>query len=69
MVVVPRRGRVGRAIALATGLDPDEGVLERIAGVGRGPDAEARADDVAPVAPLALLGGLDAIAGCTLPLD
>lgn len=55
--------RVGRAITLSTGLDPHKGILERIAGVSRGANTEAGADDVAPVTPGVLLRGLDAIPG------
>lgn len=61
--VIPGGSRVGRAITLSTGLDPHKGILERIAGVSRGANTEAGADDVAPVTPGVLLRGLDAIPG------
>jgi hypothetical protein len=61
--VIPGGSRVGRAITLSTGLDPYKGILERIAGVSRGANTEAGADDVAPVTPGVLLRGLDAIPG------
>lgn len=57
-VVEAGGGRVGDAIALAAGLDPDEGVRELRPGVGRRAPAEADALLVAPVAPLLLAGGL-----------
>ena len=63
MGIVARSSGVGSSVALSAGLDPDEGVLEGVAGVGGGADAEAGADDVAPVAPGELGGGLDAVAG------
>ena len=50
--VEARRRAVGRAVGLASGLDPDDGVNERVAGVGRRAGTEAGALDVAPVAPL-----------------
>lgn len=50
------------AIALATGLNPDKRISERVARVGRKALAEAGADNVAPVAPGVLLSGLDAVA-------
>jgi hypothetical protein len=50
--IVPGRARVARAVRLAAGLDPHEGIrVGRPRGAG-GPHAEARAHDVAPVAPL-----------------
>lgn len=61
--VIPGGSRVGRAITLSTGLDPHKGILERIAGVSRGANTEAGADDVAPVTPGVLLRGLDTIPG------
>lgn len=61
MVVVASRAGVGSTVTLSTGLDPDEGVSERVAGVGGGADTEPSADDVAPVAPGLLLGGLDTV--------
>ena len=60
--VVAGGGGVGAAVALAAGLDPDEGVLEWVTGVGAGAGAEAGALDVAPVTPCLLRGGLDTIA-------
>lgn len=50
--IVAGRRAVGRAVGLASGLDPDDGIDERVAGVGRRAGAEARALDVAPIAPL-----------------
>ena len=47
--VVAVRARVARAVGLAAGLDPHEGVGELGARVGGGADAEAGAVDVAPV--------------------
>jgi len=60
-IVANGRG-VGGAVTLSTGLDPDKRISKRIASVRRRADAEARADDVAPVAPLLLLCWLDAVA-------
>ncbi|RYP80617.1 hypothetical protein DL769_002362 [Monosporascus sp. CRB-8-3] len=50
--VVAGGAGVGGAVGLAAGLAPDEGVGERGARAGRRAHAEARAVDVAPVAPL-----------------
>jgi hypothetical protein len=54
VVVVAGSGGVAGAVALTTGLDPDEGVEQVVAGFGRGAPAEAGADGVAPVTPLKL---------------
>ena len=62
MRIKARRRAVGRAIALAPRLDPNKGILERIARVGRRPHAEARALDVAPIAPGLLRRRLHAVA-------
>lgn len=59
-LVVPHRVLVGRAVALAAGLDPHKGVEELRGRVGRRPDAETRVLDVAPMAPLEAAGGLRA---------
>lgn len=45
---------VAGAVALTTGLDPDKGVEQVVAGVGRRAQAEASADSVAPVTPFGL---------------
>lgn len=67
-VVVVADGRgVRGAVALAAGLDPDEGVDERRARVGGRPRAEAGADGVAPVTPRLLAGRL--LAGAALVDD
>lgn len=50
-VVAGARGVRG-TVALASGLDPDDGVDERRAGVGRRAGTEAGVVDVAPVTPL-----------------
>ncbi len=50
--VVAGGALVARAVRLAAGLAPDEGVGEAVARRGRRAHAEARAVDVAPVAPL-----------------
>ena len=50
--VVARRRRVRGTVGLASGLDPDDRVDERVARVRRRADTEAGALDVAPVAPL-----------------
>lgn len=50
--VIADRGSVGCAVALASGLDPDDGVNERVAGTGGGLGAKPGAEDVAPVTPL-----------------
>lgn len=62
VVVVAGGGGVAGAVALAAGLDPNEGVLEGVAGVGGEGLAEAGAHEVAPVAPGLLLRGLHAVA-------
>ncbi len=64
MGIISRARCIARAIALSARLDPDEGVFERVAGVGSGTHAKASADDVAPVTPGVLLGGLDAVTCC-----
>lgn len=48
-LVVTIGARVARAVGLAAGLDPHEGVGEVGARLGGGADAEAGAVDVAPV--------------------
>lgn len=62
MGVVASSARVAGTVTLSTRLDPDDGINKRVASVGRGQAAETSALDVAPVAPLQLLGGLDAAA-------
>ena len=64
VVVVSGCRGVRSTVALSTGLDPDKSILESIASVGRGADTEASADDVAPVTPCLLLGGLDTVTAC-----
>lgn len=59
MRVVTRGRAVAGTVTLATWLDPDEGIEERVVGGGGGADTEACADDVAPIALLLLLGGLN----------
>lgn len=61
--IVAGRGSVRGTVTFTTGLDPDEGILESIAGIGGRADTETSADDVAPVTPGILLGGLDTVAG------
>lgn len=68
MSVVSRARAVRGAVALSAGLDPYEGVFERVAGAGRRADTETGAFDVAPVSPGVLGGGLDAIAGWRVEL-
>ena len=63
MRIISRGRAIGRPVALATGLDPNERIGQRVACVGGETLAEASADDIAPVAPGVLLGGLDAVAG------
>jgi len=53
VVVAGSRGVAG-AVALATGLDPDEGIKKVVAGVGSRAGTEAGALGVAPVTPLGL---------------
>lgn len=50
--VVAWRGAVRRAVTLSSGLDPNDRIDERRAGVCRRADTEASALDVAPVTPL-----------------
>lgn len=50
--VVARRRGVGSTVALASGLDPDDGVNEAGSSVGGGASSEASTLDVAPVTPL-----------------
>ena len=50
--VIAGRGAVGGTVALASGLDPDDGVNERRAGGGRRAGSVASTLDVAPVTPL-----------------
>ena len=61
-IVTGSRGVTG-TVALATGLDPDEGILEGVASVGGRAHTEASADDIAPITPGLLLGGLDTVSG------
>lgn len=60
--IVARAGAVRSAIALTTGLNPDKSIEQWVAGVSTGARTKARADDIAPVAPGLLLGGLHAVA-------
>jgi len=62
MRVVPRARRVGRTVALATRLDPDECINKRVASACRGAHAESGTLDIAPVTPSLLLRWLNAIA-------
>lgn len=50
------------AIALSARLSPDEGVNKLVTSLGGGALAKAGVDDVAPVAPFNLAGGLVSIA-------
>ncbi|KAK4665535.1 hypothetical protein QC763_0063480 [Podospora pseudopauciseta] len=50
--VITNSRAVGSTIRLTAGLDPDEGISQLEAGVGRGGTAEAGTVDVAPVTPL-----------------
>jgi hypothetical protein len=50
--VEANRGAVRGTVALTTGLDPDDGVDERVTSVGRRASTEAGTLDVAPVTPL-----------------
>jgi hypothetical protein len=61
--IVAGGGRVAGSVGLATGLDPDKGVDERVSGGACGAYTEAGALDVAPVTPL-LAETLDTVAGC-----
>lgn len=65
--VVPRRAGVAGSIALASGLDPHEGILQLETCVGRGPEAKPSANGVTPVAPRRLASGL--LAGPALVCD
>lgn len=58
MVIVSSSGGVAGAVAFTTGLDPDKGIEELVARVGRGSKTEASALGVAPVTPLDLASGL-----------
>lgn len=58
--IVASGTRVASAITLSARLDPNERIDERIASVGRRQRTESSALDIAPVAPLQLLGRLDA---------
>jgi hypothetical protein len=58
--IVPLRARVARTITLSTRLDPNNRINKRVAGVGRRQAPEARALDIAPVAPLLLRSRLHA---------
>ena len=60
--IIASSARVASPIALSTRLDPHNGINKRIARVSRGQAAEARALDVAPVAPLQLRRRLHAAA-------
>lgn len=62
MRIVSCSSGITRAITLSTRLNPDEGVLERIAGVGSRAHAKASADDITPVSPRELRGRLHAVA-------
>jgi hypothetical protein len=59
--IVPGGTRVAGAVTLATRLDPHKRIHKRVARGARGTHAEARALDVAPVAPLLAQAG-DAVA-------
>lgn len=59
MRVVAGGRAVAGTITLATWLDPDEGIEERVVSGGGWADTEACANDVAPIALLLLLGGLN----------
>jgi hypothetical protein len=61
--VVAGGGGVRGTVALATGLDPDPGIEERVGGGRAWADTETSADDIAPVSPCLLLGGLNTVAG------
>ena len=52
--VVASRGGVASAIALTAGLDPDKGIEQVMARVGRRASTEAGANGIAPVTPLGL---------------
>jgi hypothetical protein len=60
--IVSGCARIARAVRLATRFDPHEGVNKRVARGARGAHAEARALDVAPMAPLLAETG-DTVAG------
>ena len=62
MGIVADSARVAGTVTLSTGLDPDDGINERVTGVCGRQATETSALDVAPVAPLLLLSGLDAAA-------
>lgn len=53
MVVVTGSRGVTCAVALTTGLDPDKGIDQVVAGVGTRTATEAGSLDVAPVSPSA----------------
>lgn len=52
------------AIALTTGLDPNEGVDQLVAGVGSWANSKSSSLGIAPVAPFNLACGLLAVAAC-----
>lgn len=60
--IVTSGAGVAGAIALSTRLDPDDGVDERVAGVGGRAHAKARVLHIAPVAPGLLAGRLHSAA-------
>ena len=64
-IIALRRG-IGGAVALTTGLNPDESVDELIARLGGWTHTESGVLHVAPVAPLALAGGLVSVAACVI---
>lgn len=66
MGIVSSGRAIGGAIALAPRLHPDEGVDERIAGVGGRALAKACVNDIAPVTPGLLARGLFAVAAWNL---
>jgi hypothetical protein len=53
---------VGGAITLSTWLNPNECILEAVAGIGGWADTEACTDQIAPVSPCILCCWLDTIA-------
>jgi len=62
MGVVSDSGLVGGTIALTTWFNPDESIKQRVVANNGWAAAETSANDVAPISPSLLLGGLDTVA-------
>lgn len=62
MRIIPSGARIRSPITLSTRLNPDKGILQRVASVSGRSDTEASTFHIAPVAPGVLLCWLDAVA-------